>query len=111
MSFSNFFQLTTQIYSRYNMLILKSRYFRKKWYNSELLTSIIEIYTIFQVSQKWYFPNLRQFVKWQYIHGSLYCPRSFRKEFGEEVRCHSIVPSTKNDLGGILVNFFVQKSC
>ena len=73
------------------------------WYNSQLPTTIIGIYMIFQVSQKWYFPHLRQFVKWQYIHGSLYCFRSFRKEFGEEVRCCSIVPSAKNDLGGILV--------
>ena len=72
-------------------------------YNSELPTTIIEIYTIFQVSQKWFFPHLRQFIRWQYIHGSLYCFRSFGKEFEEEVKCCSIVPSTKNDLGGILV--------
>jgi len=50
--FFAFFRLKVQKISQYDVCILKPQKLRKKWYNRQLSTINIEIYTIFYVSQK-----------------------------------------------------------
>ena len=47
--------------------MLKTKIFRKKWYNFQLPATISEIYMIFEIFKQRGFPHLRQFVESPFI--------------------------------------------